>query len=570
MLVKPILGFKGYDLKNDILYPKFEKKIHDTEKIQYNYSESKRVPFRIEFYQPYKDPYECFNEGDIVYELFQDKNITCTKNDIVDPKFKVGFLDTIDNLKNFMERLVKVDQFSDQMPLYNNSNWLYFVPRNYTKDHLFILIGNRACMEGQAAYAGPVWVDDNNERPTQGFINICPSTFINDSPDNEYSLEMFRVLFHELVHIMGFIDVLFESWLNRETGKRWGSAFPITQYIDKKFPNKTFSILHTPQSHAYASKRWNTKEFAPGIPMGIEIEDGGGPGTMGSHPDTKIANSEVMSGIASTRMIISDLVLSLIEDMGWYSVDFSLAQPLKWGDYASIGMTPPPNVFREPPQLVFPQHYFCNKGDNEVCSYDFKSRGYCFTQSIDCPGTEDYQIMYCSEQGYYNPHNLNYTGSSFWDYMPILVEERISNKNNNICFKAMSTNPNISKTLMKPVICNKEKTSYTVSIFGNSYLCDYDGREYNLTGEYTSFKCSPPRIICEGIEYDKRTFSQPIRVPFPNDKVDENNSSTKDAKPSITKWIVIGVFVALIVSSLVFVLLKKGTNDESSNNFNQY
>jgi len=563
MFIGSVQGLKTLSLKNDIIYPNFKKKIQDSETVQYNYSESKRVPYRIQFYHPYNDHYECFNEGDEVYELFQGENITCTKDDIIDPQSKAKFLDTIDNLRNFMERLVKVDQFYDEISLYNNSELLLFAPSNYSKSHLFVQVTSRACMEGVAGYGGALFIDDTDERPTQGLINICPSVFVDSDVD------MFGVLFHELVHVMGFGCNFFESWLNRETGKRWGSDFPISTYTDPKYPNKNFTILHTPQSHAYASKRWNTKEFAPGIPMGIELEDGGGDGTKGSHPDIKIAFGEVMAGVVSSRMIISDMILSLIEDMGWYSVDFSLAKPFKWGDYASIGMTPPPNVFREPPQKVFPKHYFCEKDDADICSFDFKSHGFCHAQTLVCPGTDDIEIAYCSEQSYYNPNNLSYSGFSMYEFMPIVIDERISNTNNNFCFKATPVSLNYSKTLMKPVICNKEKTSYTVSIFGDSYLCDNDDREYNLTGRYSSFKCSPPKIICEGIEYDKRTFSQPNRVPFPNDKVENNDSSSNNSNSSATGWIITCVVGVIAVLAFIFVFLKNGNRDESSNNDNQ-
>lgn len=81
---------------------------------------------------------------------------------------------------------------------------------------------------------------------------------------------------------------------------------------------------------------------------GAELEDGGSSGTAGSHWEKRLFNNECinsfsvtssffiaqnrdMTGSASVNPVFSGLTLSLLEDSGWYRVNYSVADPLFWG-----------------------------------------------------------------------------------------------------------------------------------------------------------------------------------------------------------------------------------------------
>ena len=38
-----------------------------------------------------------------------------------------------------------------------------------------------------------------------------------------------------------------------------------------------------------------------------------------------------MTGLFDFNPVLSSLTLALLEDSGWYSVDYSAAEPLEWG-----------------------------------------------------------------------------------------------------------------------------------------------------------------------------------------------------------------------------------------------
>jgi hypothetical protein len=63
----------------------------------------------------------------------------------------------------------------------------------------------------------------------------------------------------------------------------------------------------------------------------LEIEDGGGSGTAGSHPEKRVFQNEYMSGSVTPFPIFSNITLSVFADSGWYEIDYTYAQSLVWG-----------------------------------------------------------------------------------------------------------------------------------------------------------------------------------------------------------------------------------------------
>jgi len=546
----------------------------------------------IEFYNQANDEFECYEAGQVVNMIGSSETYTCKSDDVLSKSKKLNLMGSFDNLQQFIQKLIKVDSFDSTIPILNVSVYGITPPANISNGHLFVSITTRPCSGSAVAYAGPFSFDDNNYRPIQGLINICPK-YVPDSVVSYESEEnwFFKIVFHELVHVLGLSHILFSKWLNRNTGEEWGEKFPLTQYTDPRFPNKHYSILHTPQCHKYASKRWKSEEFAPGVPMGIEIEDGGGSGTQGSHPESRISNGEVMCGIAQQKLVISDLVLSIIEDMGWYSVDFSYAKPLHWGDFSAFGEAQPNNLHKDPPQKAFPQHYFCSKEENNqyTCGYDYRTVALCPLSPKNCPGSTSEEKLFCSEQGFYNPLNKSYYGDSRFDYMPIKIEA-LNLINNHFCFRAESKIPNeVPSFLVKQVICSSQNNSYNVTVFGKSYYCDHDSKEFFFDESnpmYTSFKCSSPKIICEGLAFDKKEIPQPSRVPFPDDKVplktpaetplktinDKSDGSNANTKKPYLNMIIYGcIFIFVCLAAVVIIKKIKSTHaDEESGAFTHF
>lgn len=94
------------------------------------------------------------------------------------------------------------------------------------------------------------------------------------------------------------------------------------------------------------------------------------PGTAGSHWEKRLLRNEIMTGTANHLPVYSSMTLALFEDMGWYTVDYSYAQDLKWG--LDQGCTFPTDKCSS-----WDDRFFCDGTPKEGCSHDFTAVAQC-------------------------------------------------------------------------------------------------------------------------------------------------------------------------------------------------
>ncbi|GJR95795.1 RNA-directed DNA polymerase, eukaryota [Tanacetum coccineum] len=68
-----------------------------------------------------------------------------------------------------------------------------------------------------------------------------------------------------------------------------------------------------------ASLRYNCVKYSENF-SGLELEDGGGRGTSGSHRKKRLLRNEIMMGSIDTRSVVSKMTLALLEDSRWYKL----------------------------------------------------------------------------------------------------------------------------------------------------------------------------------------------------------------------------------------------------------
>ncbi|KAI9118354.1 hypothetical protein K1719_010686 [Acacia pycnantha] len=103
---------------------------------------------------------------------------------------------------------------------------------------------------------------------------------------------------------------------------------------------------------------------------GLELEDGGGRGTSGSHWEKRLMMNEIMTGSVDTRSVVSKMTLALLEDSGWYRANYSMADRLDWGrNQGTEFVTSPCNFWKGA--------YHCNKTQLSGCTYNREAEGYC-------------------------------------------------------------------------------------------------------------------------------------------------------------------------------------------------
>ena len=85
-------------------------------------------------------------------------------------------------------------------------------------------------------------------------------------------------------------------------------------------------MLVTPKVKEEARQHFNCNTLE-----GAELENQGGKGTALAHLEKRLFENEGMTGIFTHNSVFSRLTLAVMEDTGWYKVNYQMAEPLQWG-----------------------------------------------------------------------------------------------------------------------------------------------------------------------------------------------------------------------------------------------
>eukprot|EP01133_Synstelium_polycarpum_P011373 gene11373-13258_t len=213
-------------------------------------------------------------------------------------------------------------------------------------------------------------------RPKGATINFNPryfAPFINN-PSGFLFNEYVRVGIHEMTHALGFSPNFYSSYLGPN-----GKTYPggASRFITKTGTTPSGSkysyqraAITSPTVSNFVQNHYNcsTIKYA-------ELEDAGASGTAGSHWEKRTAGEEYMVGYVSPISPITNLTLSLLQDTGWYTIDFSNAEPLVWGKNLGCAWLDQctPNSWNY-------QGYFCDSGSAvPTCTPTRMGKGICTT-----------------------------------------------------------------------------------------------------------------------------------------------------------------------------------------------
>ena len=388
--------------------------------------------------------------------------------------------------------------------------------------------------------------DENTGRPIIGTIIYNYDT-IKES--NEFNLQRLSIFFlHEFTHILGFNKtILFNKGILHQTNL----PDRIPPYAIK---NKL--IVNSSKVMNWAKKYFNCSEL-----KGIEMED---QSTIENNDkfnihDTIHWNPRILLGdymIAETyypEQCISEFTLALLEDLGWYQVNYYTGGLMKFGKNKGCQFLEQDCVYPKDPEEVteifssfpneFCDEYYEHKKRSEfgACSSGRQSMGYCYgslsenlaeikrNYSADygfgktfvesCPITyEVYYIPEIPEPEYYygnckigngkygkkltalNKINNDYR---YHDVSNILKEEY-----SNISFCAFSSvlkkNESILKGIIRPscyqMFCSDK--SLTIKIDKEYIVCPRYGGLIKVEGNFTNYEgylfCPDYYLICSG------------------------------------------------------------------------
>ena len=173
---------------------------------------------------------------------------------------------------------------------------------------------------------------------------------------------------------------------------------------------------------------------------GVELEHFGGPGSAFSHWSKRVLNTEFMIADSYGENYISNITLSLLEDTGWYSVNYETAQNIIWGKNRGCDFLNKKCISKTKKQVNsnfnlrtsnqlksdnlnmfnmksskykarFPE--YCTNFNQDLCSLNKIFRGTCYLSNFTTPVPKSFQ--YFDDPRIAGP-------SEFGDFCPIPLE----------------------------------------------------------------------------------------------------------------------------------------------------
>jgi hypothetical protein len=252
-------------------------------------------------------------------------------------------------------------------------------------------------------------MDDSNSRPYMGQANFGPSriTVPPTSPTATcgtgcmafHTAYQTGVARHEVAHALGFSGGYFSRFRHRDGVTPRGLENIRTSTYSATLQKDVTKII-TPAVVGAMRRQFDCNSLT-----GLEIEDGGGGGTGGSHWEKRVMYNDFMTGSATSPMVYSEMSLALFEDSGWYTPDYTQLQQLPYGYKKGCGFVDDRCSERD-------EAYFCRTEGAVGCSADHLAKGYCtrtkFTASLP------------SEFQYFGADPMTGGTDSLMDYCPMV------------------------------------------------------------------------------------------------------------------------------------------------------
>ncbi|CAL9173283.1 unnamed protein product [Musa hybrid cultivar] len=306
----------------------------------------------------------CKTHGD--RPVFADCWYNCTSEDISEEDKKRRLRKALGQTAEWFKRALAVEPVKGNLRLSGYSacgqDGGVQLPHEYVEDgvsdsDLVLLVTTRPTTGNTLAWA-VACERDQWGRAIAGHVNVAPRHLTAEA-----EMLLSATLIHEVMHVLGFDPHAFAHF--RDERKRRRSQVTV-QVMDEKLGRMVTRVV-LPRVVMHARHHYGA--FSENF-TGLELEDGGGRGTSGSHWEKRLLMNEIMTGSVDTRSVVSKMTLALLEDSGWYHANYSMADHLDWGqNQGTEFVTSPCNHWKGA--------YRCNTTQLSGCTYNKEAEGYC-------------------------------------------------------------------------------------------------------------------------------------------------------------------------------------------------
>ncbi|XP_073715774.1 ciliated left-right organizer metallopeptidase isoform X2 [Misgurnus anguillicaudatus] len=168
---------------------------------------------------------------------------------------------------------------------------------------------------------------DSVGRPIAGVMVICREHLSVERYTHDHFVQ---TVLHELFHVLGFSKELYSRWRDCSTSSQ--ADEDCWSYGHVTSTDEMGEVrLYSPAVIRAMQKHLNSTQSDLGAPL--ENKDAGSDG-LSSHWEARVLQGSIMTAsLAEPSLVrIDPVTLAALQDTGWYSVNFSRAQSLVWGD----------------------------------------------------------------------------------------------------------------------------------------------------------------------------------------------------------------------------------------------
>ena len=467
------------------------------------------------------------DDGFTEIKIFIDKTYIKYQN-LYSTNTYTQVIKAIEKCVNTIQKLIKVKKkdkikFSDTdlIKLEINSNQIdkNLLPTSQGIEADLIIIPKFIENNSIIALGKPVILDSSSKRPIGSILLINRN--INTNKNSENYIE--SIILHQFTHILGFLYTLF-------------NAFPIGISNVIKIENETRTnqekkFIITPKVVSYAKKYFNCDSIT-----GVELENGGGyDGYDNSHWEARILLGEYMNSETHTpEQTISGFTLALLEDSGWYKVNYYTGGLMRYGKNQSCDFLYKDCEVNDDSKNYFKNDLFTkNSYYGPTCTSGRQSRSYNFGKDGVCRGLQFHgkEIAdYCFVSDLYEieEKSMYYVGScrrGGGEYgqriiynsgrtskngdIPEIFGEKISSNSFCVLSSAIPTlsilnnkdqfnyYKGITHPMCYPIFCSEK--SLTIQVYNQYIVCPREGGIVQIKGEYIGYiYCPDYNLICTG------------------------------------------------------------------------
>ena len=221
----------------------------------------------------------------------------------------------------------------------------------------------------------------SSKRPVVGVLYLNPNLLYTNTNLDIY---MKNILLHEITHILGFTPRIFQT-LNLVTES-----------------DSVYYII-SPKALSKARQHFNCASIS-----GIPLENQGGQGSMGSHWEARYMLGDYMISTNYSDTVLSDITLALLEDFGFYKVNYYSGGLFKFGKNKGCDFFNEKCINRNGPI----SEEFCISPNQPMCTASRTNKGSCVINDYnlsDISIPEEYQYF----------DNPNYGGMLKADFCPV-------------------------------------------------------------------------------------------------------------------------------------------------------